>query len=127
MARTQRNQANGEGLIGAATRVRGRISGEGDLRVDGTVEGDINLRGSLTIGEDGSATSNVDAQDVTISGALDGDVSARGPVRILAGARVKGDMQGESVSIEEGAQFAGKLDCAFDLPPELGGSSSRRK
>jgi cytoskeletal protein CcmA (bactofilin family) len=127
MARSQRQQSSGEGLIGAATRVRGRVTGEGDLRLDGSVEGDITLRGDLTIGDDGSANGNVDAQSVTVSGALDGDVSARGPVRILAGARVKGDMQGESVSIEDGAQFAGRLDCAFELPPELGGTTARRR
>src|SRR5262245_7962062 len=127
MARSQRHSSNGEAVIGAATRVRGRITGDGDLVVAGTIEGDIALRGSLTIGEDGSATSNVEAQSVTVSGALEGDVSARGPVRILAGARVRGDMQGESVSIEEGAEFAGRLECEFELPPELGGSSSRRK
>lgn len=128
MARSSRQQANAEAVIGAATRIRGRISGEGDLVIEGQVEGDIAVRGNLTIGESGSASSNVvDAQEVVIAGTLDGDVSARGPVRIAAGAKVKGDMKGESVALEEGAQFAGRLDCAFDLPPELGGSSSRRK
>lgn len=127
MARSNRQRANGEAVIGPATRVRGRITGDGDLVVEGQVEGDISVRGSLTIGEGASATSNVDAQDVVIAGTLEGDVSARGPVRIAAGAHVKGDMKGESVSLEEGAQFAGRLDCDFELPPELGGSSTRKK
>jgi cytoskeletal protein CcmA (bactofilin family) len=122
MARARSTSA-GEAIIGRTTRVRGRITGDGDLVVDGTVEGDITVSGDLTIGEGAKATSAVDAQAVTIRGELDGDISARGIVRIEAGARMRGDVRGESVAIEEGAEFAGRLDAAFELPPELGGSS----
>jgi cytoskeletal protein CcmA (bactofilin family) len=62
---------------------------------------------------------NIEAASVTIAGALQGDVSAKGPVRLVAGARVRGNLRGSAVSIEEGARFAGRLDCEFDLPPEL--------
>ena len=117
----------GHGMIGASTRVRGRITGDGDLTVDGHVEGDITVRGDLIVGEGASVTSNVDAQSVTVSGTLEGDVTARGAVRIAAGAKVRGTMQGEHVAIEEGAEFAGRLDCEFELPPELMGSTGSRK
>jgi cytoskeletal protein CcmA (bactofilin family) len=125
-----RSSSRGSGeraVIGASTRVRGRITGDGDLTVDGTVEGDVAIRGELVIGEGASLTSNVDAQSVTVSGALEGDVTARGPVRIGAGAKVRGNMHGEHVAIEEGAQFAGRLDCEFELPPELSGQGSRKR
>ena len=87
--------------------------------MEGTVEGDITLRGSLTIAEGASATSNVEAEDVTIAGALEGDVAASGQVRVNAGSRVRGNLRGAGVAIEEGAEFAGRLDCEFDLPAEL--------
>jgi hypothetical protein len=35
-------------------------------------------------------------------------------------------MRGENIAIEEGAEFAGRLDCDFELPPELGGASKKR-
>src|SRR5215467_76859 len=107
------------GVIGAKARVRGRISGDGHLLVEGQVEGDIAIRGDLVIADGGSATSNVDAQSVTVSGVLEGDVTARGAVKIESGARVVGNMHGDHVSIEEGAQFKGRLDCEFELPDEL--------
>lgn len=129
MARTGARSEGSEAIIGRSTRVRGRVSGEGDLVIEGSIEGDITVRGDLTIAEGGRATSTIDAAAVTLRGELDGDVRASGAVRIEAGARVRGDMQGESVSLEEGAEFVGRLDLAFDLPAELAGSSgsSRRR
>jgi cytoskeletal protein CcmA (bactofilin family) len=127
MAKATRSDAAGyragEAIIGKTTRVRGRVSGDGSLVIEGTVEGDIDVRGDLTIAEGGRATSSIEAEAVTLRGELDGDVKARGVVRIEAGARVRGDMQGESVSLDEGAEFVGRLDATFELPAELGGAS----
>lgn len=130
MARTARSGVSGEGreaVIGRTTRVRGRVSGDGDLLIEGNVEGDIAVRGDLTIAEGGRATSSIEADAVTLRGELEGDVRARGIVRIEAGARVRGDVQGESVAIEEGAEFVGRLDAAFELPAELGGATGGRR
>jgi cytoskeletal protein CcmA (bactofilin family) len=110
--------ASSEAVIGRSAKVRGRITGEGDLTVLGQVEGEVNLKGDLIIGEGGSiqsTQSGVDANTVTVSGTLLGDVHARGVIRIESGANV----------IEEGAAYTGRLDAQFDLPPELSGEPSR--
>jgi cytoskeletal protein CcmA (bactofilin family) len=112
--------------IGSGARVRGRIHGDGDLVVEGQVEGDLAIRGELTIAEGASvASESIEAQSVVVAGALDGDVAASGTVRLVAGSRVRGNLKGSAVSIEEGARFSGRLDCEFDLPAELGGASPR--
>jgi len=113
--------ASREAVIGRSAKVRGRITGDGDLTVLGTVEGEVNLKGDLTVGEGGSIHSNIDAHTVSISGTVEGDVRASGVIRIESGASVRGDMHGASVAIEEGAAYTGRLDAQFDLPPELGG------
>ncbi len=118
-----------EARIGSSAHVRGRIHGDGDLVVEGHVEGDLAIRGDLTIAEGASVKSEgdghvVEAHAVTIAGELTGDLAASGPVRLAPSAQVSGNLRGSAVAIDEGARFAGRLDCEFDLPPELGGSAS---
>jgi cytoskeletal protein CcmA (bactofilin family) len=127
LARTSSSSGDaGVARIGSAARVRGRIHGEGDLLVEGQVEGDLAIRGALTIAEGATVVSEaVEAQSVIIAGSLEGDVVATSTVRLVAGARVRGNLRGSSVAIDDGARFSGRLDCEFDLPPELGGAPQR--
>jgi cytoskeletal protein CcmA (bactofilin family) len=121
---TTRGGETRDARIGSAARIRGKIHGEGDLLVEGSIDGEVAIRGDLTIAESATVTSEaVEAQAVTVAGTLQGDVAATGQVRLSAGSRVRGNLRGSSVSIEDGARFSGRLDCEFDLPPELGGSS----
>jgi cytoskeletal protein CcmA (bactofilin family) len=121
---TARGVNGGEACIGSGARVRGRVHGDGNLVVEGHVEGELAIRGDLTIAEGASVTSDaVEAHAVTIAGTLEGDVAATGAVRLATGARVRGNLRGTAVSIDEGARYSGRLDCEFDLPPELGGAS----
>ncbi|HEY1958737.1 MAG TPA: polymer-forming cytoskeletal protein [Polyangiaceae bacterium] len=108
-------------VLGESVRIRGKISGDGDLSILGTVEGDVAMRGDLTIGENAHVESeSLEAHAVSIAGELKGDVNASGPVRLSATARVHGDLKGSEISIEEGAQFAGRLEADFELPAALG-------
>lgn len=126
-ARTTSRGSGDDANIGGGTRIRGRIAGDGDLTIEGEVEGEITLGGALTIAEGGKVTSEVvEAHSVTIGGTLDGSVNATGNVHALAGSRVRGNLRGNQVAIDDGAQFAGRLECEFDLPPELSETRSAR-
>ncbi len=128
---TSRSSAGGavgrEARIGSGARVRGRIHGDGDLTVDGHVAGDIVIQGQLTISEGGSVEAeSVEAESLTIGGSLEGDVRVSGQVRVLAGSKMTGNVRGGGIAIDDGAEFAGRIDCEFSLPAELesGGSAS---
>ncbi len=120
-AAMQPNDLDSISVLGRGTRVRGRVSGEGDLRVEGAVEGDVNLTGELLVEDGAEIQGNVEALAVTISGGLTGDVMARGPIVIRASAKVSGKLGGTEISLEEGADFSGRIEAIFDMPPELGG------
>jgi cytoskeletal protein CcmA (bactofilin family) len=126
-SQTTRHAARGTSpaVIGAGTRVRGRVAGEGDLTIEGHVEGELSVKGELFIAAGGKVVSDIDASELRVAGSLEGDVAVTGEVTILAGARVKGDLHGSSISLEEGAELSGSLDCEFSLPSELESARGR--
>ncbi len=117
--KTERDRQDGESVLGRGSRVRGHVKGEGDLRVLGDLEGDVQITGDLAIEDGASITGDIGARGVTIRGGLTGDVSASGAVAILAGAKVTGNMGGAEVSLDEGAAFSGRIEAEFELPQEL--------
>ena len=124
----ERERAGGSsGSIGRTTRVVGRISGDGDLLVEGRVEGDVTLGGHFHVGKGGmvSAQNGVQADSITIEGGIDGDVSARGDVVLRAEGRLRGAVKAGRVSLDEGARFSGRIEMDVELPKELGAQSHR--
>src|ERR1700733_1051897 len=100
-ARTHGARDASDACIGSAARIRGRIQGDGDLVIEGQVEGNVTLRGDLTIAEGGRVESeSVSAHAVFIAGTLEGSVVASGPVRLSPSARVRGNLQGSAVAID---------------------------
>ena len=77
-AATNVNGDGTESVLGRGTRVRGRVRGDGDLRIEGAVEGDVAISGDLAIEEGATIKGDVQASTVTIGGELAGDVTARG-------------------------------------------------
>ncbi len=119
-----RRNSGDAAVLGANVRIRGRISGDTDLTILGNVEGDIAVRGDLNIGDGAHVESEViEAHGVTIAGELVSNVSASGPVRLGSTARVRGNLKGSEISIDDGAQFAGRIEADFELPASLSGKS----
>ena len=83
-------------VLGAATRLTGRVNGEGGLRVEGSIRGDVAVTGPAEIAEGGSVEGNVHAESLEVAGTLLGDVTARGPVQVRAGAVVRGELTGRA-------------------------------
>ncbi len=102
-------------VVGASTRVTGRISGSGALRVEGSVKGDVNVSGEAEITEGGSLEGNLHCDAAEIAGSLLGDASARGAIAVRANAHVRGELRGSEVSIEAGARISVRLDTEFEL------------
>jgi cytoskeletal protein CcmA (bactofilin family) len=111
-------------VLGPSTRVTGRVSGDGALRVEGSVRGDVQVTGDAEIAAGGSVEGNVTAASLDVGGSLLGDVTSRGPVAIRSGAVVRGDLRGSEVSIEPGSRVSVRISSDFDL--DLGPAAKRR-
>jgi cytoskeletal protein CcmA (bactofilin family) len=103
--------STGRATIGSGTVVRGEISGEEDLLVEGRVEGKIDLKGnSVTIGAKGRLSAEVHARAILIDGEVDGDLTAEEQIVVRKSGRVRGDLTAPRVTIEDGARFKGSID-----------------
>jgi cytoskeletal protein CcmA (bactofilin family) len=117
-------QPFGLSVLGPATRVTGRISGDGALRIEGAVKGDVNVRGDTEIAEGGRLEGNVQGQALDIGGTLLGDAKADGAIAVRSGAQVRGELRASEVSIEAGARVSVRLETEFEL--DFGAAPRRR-
>lgn len=104
----------GLATIGPSINIKGELSGEEDLVVQGTVEGTINLKhNNLTIGQEGNVNANIQAHSITVEGTLKGDVFGDEMVIIKKSGNVHGNISAPRVSLEDGAKFKGSMDMDY--------------
>lgn len=108
-------------ILSADLVIHGSTMSEGEVQLDGTVEGDMRA-GSLTIGEEANVKGEVVAETVVIRGRVQGSVRAR-QVQLAATARVEGDIIHATLSIESGAFFDGH--CRRSTDPMTDKASAR--
>ncbi len=102
--------ADKETVIGVETRISGEIRGEEDLVVKGRVDGKIHLSQALTVEKGAIVQADVDVRNLVISGTLVGNIVASESVRLLATARVVGDLAAPRVIMDAGAAYRGRVD-----------------
>lgn len=101
---------NSINIITSGTVIKGDITASGDFRLDGTLEGNIQLNGKLVIGDSGVINGNVLCMNANIIGTVNGNLSVKELLSLHSSARVKGDILINKLSIEPGAIFTGKCN-----------------
>jgi len=97
--------------LGSSLRVKGEISGDEDLHIDGTVEGAVQLgEGKLTVGATANVTADIIAREVVVCGNVKGIVRAKGKIEIKKDGSVIGDLTTAQIIIEDGAYFKGSIE-----------------
>jgi cytoskeletal protein CcmA (bactofilin family) len=104
-------------IISAEMTIHGDLHSNGDLQVEGTIIGDLNVA-KVTIAEGGSVSGNITAKNVRICGALNGSVRSE-MVTLTATARVVGDVHHELLAIETGGQLEGMSRRLVPNPPQI--------
>lgn len=97
---------------------RGTISLEGDVRIDGQIEGEIQSTGTLTIGEHAVITGDIRADILVTSGNIKGTIIASEKITILKPGVLIGDIRSPAISIEVGAVFHGQSDMSAAIQSE---------
>ncbi len=113
MRRKQEDKGSESGntIIGPSISIKGEITGEGDLMVQGQVEGTIDFKNNnVTIDSTGRIKADINARIITIEGEVEGNLLGEKKIVLRPSGRVLGDMKAPAINLEEGAKFKGKID-----------------
>jgi cytoskeletal protein CcmA (bactofilin family) len=112
-------------FLGPSLEIKGKVSGEEDLQIDGKVEGPIALQGQkLIAGRSCQLHSEIAAREVVVYGKVQGNVRAQDRVEIKKDGSVLGDITTARISIEDGAYFKGRIEIERSKAPAAEESES---
>jgi len=108
----QSDTSNGTGIsvIAAGTVIEGEVTMPGDLRLDGTILGNINSNAKVMMGEHGKIKGNVTTRSSGIKGEFEGELKVSEKLHIHSSARIEGTIHTKTLIVENGAQIIGNCN-----------------
>ena len=111
----QKSTSSSQGLlnlVGAGTVITGDIKCSGDIRIDGTVEGNVEVSQKVVVGITGIVVGNIKSEDTSISGKVEGNIKSDKSTVLHGSGTINGDISTKQIIIEQGGNFNGvcKMD-----------------
>jgi cytoskeletal protein CcmA (bactofilin family) len=97
-----------ETIVGTTVKLKGTLRSDGDITIDGSVNGEIKTKGTVNIGPNANIIASVKAKRITVAGIIQGNVEATERLTISETGRIYGDVTANILSISPGAVFTGK-------------------
>ena len=110
MADAPRNET----LIGSDVSIKGEMSFDGSMRIEGKVEGKIASKGKVSFGQGAQIVAEVAVGEAKIEGTFKGNISASTRIELASTAHVMGDVRSTKLVIAEGATFVGNCHVTPD-------------
>lgn len=110
-------------IIGAGNTITGNIEAEADIRIDGTVKGNVFSRAKILIGADGVVEGNIHCREADINGQVNGNINTIELLHLKGNAAVSGDIHTAKLFIEPTVSFNGQCHMGaniVELKPEMG-------
>jgi len=104
---TPKNEDPVQAHLGKGSRIEGKLTFEGSVKIDGHVEGQIQAQSTVIIGENAVINAQIGADTIIIKGKVTGDVTARKQVELRGPAKLTGNITTPSLVIHEGVVFEG--------------------
>jgi cytoskeletal protein CcmA (bactofilin family) len=97
--------------IGSSIRIKGDLSGDEDLLIQGQIQGQIKLqKHNVTVGPSGRVKADIRGRTIRIEGEVDGNLSGQEEIVICSSGRVQGNLKAPRVTLENGSNFKGSID-----------------
>ena len=101
-------------IIGENAVCNGDFTAEKSARIDGIIQGNVTVTGTLIVGAAGKISGNVDAKSVIVGGEVTGDIVGPERIELMSTAKVTGDITTAIIVIDENAIFHGKCNMLRD-------------
>jgi cytoskeletal protein CcmA (bactofilin family) len=125
MAKNNETESTTINLISNGTDITGDIKSTGDIRIDGTLKGNLNTKGKVVIGPTGKINGEVTCKNSEVSGLIEGKIVVGQLLNLKASSKIFGDIITAKLAIEPGARFTG--NCNMSDAEENGGTLSKEK
>jgi len=115
-------------LLGKGSEFEGKLTFEGQVRIDGKFSGQIFTKDILVVGEGAHVLAEVNAGTVIVNGMVEGNVRATQLVELHAPGRVKGNIETPALTMDRGVIFEGscKMENLGKMPPPPPGGEGRK-
>lgn len=121
------NHTEADTIIGPSVQVEGDLLSQGNIHIEGAVNGSIETTANLTIGEGARITANVKATNAYIAGQLKGNLVVGERLELSATSKVEGDMVAKTLVIIEGAQLDGRCQMGNTPTPVVASGKGNKK
>jgi cytoskeletal protein CcmA (bactofilin family) len=102
--------ANKINMIGIGTTIEGSINSNENIRFDGNLNGNLNTKGKVFIGQSGTVTGEIRCKNCEVEGVVDGKVVVEELLSLRSMSKLYGEIKTGKLAIEPGATFTGKCD-----------------
>ncbi|WP_430812726.1 MULTISPECIES: bactofilin family protein [unclassified Carboxylicivirga] len=114
-------------MIGPGTKIKGDIETNGDIKIDGSIDGNIISKGKVLVGQNGIVTGEVKCTNCDIYGSFDGKLTVTELLSLKASSKLHGDVKTSKLSIEPGAVFTGTCNMDDKVTPAGTAPSNGKK
>ncbi len=97
-----------ETIIGPDIKVKGNFHGQGNIIIEGMVEGNVKTSHDLLISNKAKITASIEAKEARVGGEVNGNIKVKGYLEILPTGKIFGDVEASLISIAKGAILNGK-------------------
>jgi len=104
-------------LINEGCKISGVITGHGQFQINGEIDGDCDIQGTIMLAPDGLWRGTIKADAVIVSGHVEGDIVSAGNVEITSSAKISGTVTGEAIAVAEGAVVDGVMQTTGQTAP----------
>lgn len=109
------NVKDAETIIGPSIKIKGNFHGQGNMIIEGIVEGSVKTINRLLIRNKAKITASIEAKEIQVGGEVRGNIKVKGYLEITSTAKIFGDIETSEISIERGAVINGKINMVKEV------------